>query len=329
MRFRTGVVRTAVTTLALVGVVVGLTATTASAETTPAVIDDPVLCGPYVPGHGQPMITADVRLTHDVDCEDAIVFGKSATIDLAGHTLKAGYIDAGELDLNGLIDATFTSGRMIIGGAGGALHFQRVAITSGLNLDSEGSVTLDHSILTGGLNNFWGPSFKGTEASDSVILGGVLVEGSISLHHDLVTGRVTAGDGQRGPKFAVEDNLIVGSVTASGDCGCGLDIGGDISHNLVIDGTISPGVLDVGPLTIEHNVVTRSPTSGIAIIGGDLGNLPFGGPITVADNLTFANQGHGIDAEAPSGVIVDGGGNRAFLNRTQPQCIGITCRGLF
>jgi hypothetical protein len=309
MAFRSRLARAAGTALALVSVVVGLTTATASADTA-----DP-FCGP---------ITANVRLTHDVTCPGALIFEKSATVDLAGHTLTAYEIDA-PFGFGDPLDATFVSGRVAVASqVSGALHFDRVAISGDLSL-FVGSVTLERSILNGSIINAFDPSGVGVDASSSLILGGITAGGRINLHHDTIVGIVAGADGDRGPLFAVTDNVILGGITAFGDSGF-LDIGGDISRNVIIGGKIGFGVNDVAALTIGGNVVIGSPSSGIDVSGT---GEPSGGRITLTGNLAVANQGHGINVDAPAGVVVDGGGNRAFLNHTQPQCIGVVCRGLF
>jgi hypothetical protein len=113
------------------------------------------------------------------------------------------------------------------------------------------------------------------------------------------------------------------------------DVDGALSRNIVVHGSliVDDALLALGPTTIDHNVVLGSPGSGI-VIEGALPSPPTdaSGPLTLTGNVAIANQGHGIDAEWVPGQpsrIVDGGGNRAFLNHTQPQCIGVTCRGLF
>jgi hypothetical protein len=328
--------------MALVGVVVGLTATTASADPAAAPAAQDPLCS--LPGHAAP-ITAGVRLTHDVDCgTGAVVFDVSATIDLAGHTLRAGFIDALVFGFNPPpIDASITSGRLVLTGGkrnvdGGALHLERVAVSGRVGL-LEGSVSIDRSIVEGGVGLDGGdPGRAGVHITDSLVLGGVTSGGGdLLLHHDAITGGVFTDEAGRGVPLSVEDNVVVGGITAVEETGLGPDIAGDISHNLIVAGSIFlTGFLqEFGPTAIDHNLVIGSKDSGISVTQ-DSPVLPRqpadAGPITLTGNVAVANQGHGIDAEWPSGVpnkIVDGGENMAFLNRTQPECVGVSCRAGF
>jgi hypothetical protein len=345
---RTRVARTAAIALAFVGVVVGPTAATASADTSPAPVTPDPLC--WTPGRKP--ITADVHLTHDVDCgAAAIVFDSSATIDLAGHSLRTAFISVnGVGSSNGpTLDATFTSGRLAITagslpnvdlGQLSLLTLVHVDVTTDVKL-WDGAVSVDRSIVGGSVElGGLGPASAGVHVTGSLVLGDVSSEGGqLQVDHDTVFGSVGGDDAGRGLRVSVDDNIVIGGIGLSTIDAFAHDVFGAVSRNIVFASkynAINLGeVVDFGAITIDHNLAIGSKGTGIGITqatGVNPVQPPDAGPITITGNLAVGNQGHGIDAEWPPvgpSEIVDGGGNRAFLNHTQPQCIGVACRGLF
>lgn len=69
----------------------------------------------------------------------------------------------------------------------------------------------------------------------------------------------------------------------------------------------------VTSLTVEGNRFVGNGGSGMSGVGNP--------GVTVTRNVAVRNGGHGIDVTG----ITDGGGNVASANRTQPQCVGVTC----
>jgi hypothetical protein len=317
--------------------IVGAASATATADPAPAANASSSVC--LTPPQ-QLSVTSDVHLTADVDCgSEPVVFGATATVDLGGHTLRTRFIEAlsfGSSD----IEASFTSGQVVVTGAGenaeGSFHFQRAFVSGGLRM-FDGAISLDHSIVDGSIG-IEEVLHESVNATDSLVDGVISLDGGgLQLHRDLITGGVTDTDVERGILLDVHDNLIVGGLGVGLKLDFQDDVGGDVSDNLFVGGGLGIGgnLLELGPTTIQHNLVLGSKGSGISVTGeaSSASLLAAGaGPVTLTGNLPVANQGHGIDAEWPAGVpneVVDGGGNRAFLNRTSPQCIGVTCRGLF
>jgi Right handed beta helix region len=97
---------------------------------------------------------------------------------------------------------------------------------------------------------------------------------------------------------------------------------GTISGNRVA-GSSGDGILIIGPAfspivgTISGNTAVGNGGDGI-----DYQLASPGAAITFADNVARGNAGHGI--VAPAGAI-DGGGNVASGNGTDPQCVNLVC----
>jgi parallel beta-helix repeat protein len=70
---------------------------------------------------------------------------------------------------------------------------------------------------------------------------------------------------------------------------------------------------------VRRNVTERNVDSGILVVEDTPGDAD--GNI-LARNRANRNGGHGINAVAGT---IDGGGNRARLNATPPQCVGVGC----
>lgn len=75
--------------------------------------------------------------------------------------------------------------------------------------------------------------------------------------------------------------------------------------------------------TFQATGVTSMTVTGNRFVGnGGNGMTGVGNPgVTVTRNVAIGNGGHGIDVTG----VTDGGRNVAAGNRTQPQCIGVTC----
>lgn len=302
-----------------------LSAGSAVAEATS--LGDPAVCGTYE----VPIIT-DVRLTHDVECSN-IFLGQSATIDLAGHTLQARTIVSTTTPI-GLFDVTITSGHLVLSNLFEVnVHLRQVRESGGIGLTGGGSVSLDRSIVDGDVTMMFDGRISVVE---STVHGAVRAAGgSLTVRRSLITGNIFTINTDAGIGFAVDHSLFGGSLSI--DLRVAFppgDVQGDISHNIFIGGGISlagSAMVSLGPTTITDNVVVRNAGSGIHVDSGQNGTTP-SGPVTLRGNLAIANQGHGIGTGPignPQPQIIDGSHNLAFLNRTDPQCVGVVCRPLF
>jgi hypothetical protein len=139
----------------------------------------------------------------------------------------------------------------------------------------------------------------------------------------VVTGNVYSNDHDTDAIYTIDHSLFGGSIDFNGGSF------GSFSHNIVVGGGISLSSEDFEPYgaTITDNIVVGSPESGIGIGSPTAPRVRASVPVTLTGNLAIANAGHGIDAESGGNnpQIIDGGHNRAFLNRTNPQCIGVAC----
>ena len=166
-----------------------------------------------------------------------------------------------------------------------------------------------------------------------------------------------ASDGLR----ITHNTILHGDVSACDGCGIAVQIYGN--HNLVAHNTLSDSprygievddFQDPGHSPASDNVVVRNLVRdagvGIAIgpeaggvvlrteilrndVRGSRGDgIDLTGPSTgqetslLAGNVAASNGGYGI--EAVPGTH-DSGGNRAFGNGNQPQCLNIVCAGTF
>ncbi len=73
-----------------------------------------------------------------------------------------------------------------------------------------------------------------------------------------------------------------------------------------------------GEVEISGNLAVGNGGTGIV---GERSPATFPAAVTVADNTARNNGGHGIDVAG----AIDGGGNVAKGNDTEPQCVGVPC----
>jgi hypothetical protein len=319
----------------IVGLVLGLMAPMMVAMAGPAAAAEPPprdpACGP--PDSAIAGITADERLTHDVVCT-FMAFDTAATIDLAGHTLSVGNIHN-----DGRADAeTFINGRLIITNgmfSSGNIHLRHVRETGSLQLET-GGLFLERSTFDGDLSIGLGALNGGTFSAVGSFMHGntATVGGRIAVTRSVIVGNAFTDNHAAGIRFAVDHSLIAGSLTIDPDDPFPPgDVQGDVSHNLFLGGGLvlaGFGMIGLGPTTITDNVVLHNPAYNGITVGSNrqLGST-VSGPVTLAGNLAIGNHGHGIDAESSGGIqpqIIDGGHNRAFLNQTDLQCVGVACR---
>ncbi len=156
---------------------------------------------------------------------------------------------------------------------------------------------------------------NGTEvngASDSVSVSGNRAVGNTAF--GIVVGSAqnvrvvdnTAKDNDTGFLFFDLQNSLIGKNTARGNgVGIELSAGQFGSHGNLLSGNVAFSNFDTGIVVGEDEAGTAS------------GN-------TLKRNTANNNQGNGIDAVPGS---IDGGGNRASGNATEPQCINVACSG--
>ena len=116
----------------------------------------------------------------------------------------------------------------------------------------------------------------------------------------------TAKDNDTGLFFFDLQKSLIGKNTARGN-GVGIELtaGQSGSHGNLLTGNVARANHDTGIVVGEEKAGTAS------------GN-------TLKGNTANKNQGNGIDATPGS---IDGGGNRAGGNATQPQCRNVACPG--
>lgn len=196
-------------------------------------------------------------------------------------------------------------------------------------------MSLDRSFVDGNVTTPFEGS-DGISAIDSTIRGAVrALGGPLTLRRSVVTGNVRNVNLDRGIALTVDHSLFGGSIDIVAEVAFPPgDVQGDISHNIFVGGGIrlEGTMLSFGPTTVTNNVVVHNAGSGIHVDAGQQTGTTPSGPVTLRGNLAIANQGHGIDA-GPAGSIqpqiIDAGHNLAFLNGTDPQCVGVVCRPLF
>jgi parallel beta-helix repeat protein len=104
-------------------------------------------------------------------------------------------------------------------------------------------------------------------------------------------------------KHGAKGNRLIGN-SAMRNSHAGIWVKGDDPRDTVDDNLVSGNVAD-----------RNGRAGGIAVQASATGNRLHG-------NTANANAGHGITAVRGT---IDGGGNRASGNRSQPQCVGVKC----
>jgi hypothetical protein len=298
-------------------------------------------------------VTTDVVLSHDLHCTELPAFrivAPGVTVDLGGHTVSTTPDFRGQCQY--LAVEPYSPGLCGIDVLEGA-----TALTNGRLVDVEVGVLPDPFTTSDP------PDLSRLQAKRSELVianarlhhstvtdGRVLLFGSgggpTVDHNWLHRTPLTLINIQYGVQdFAIESNI----VSQSPSYGIELDVSGpypppDVTGSIVgnwvlgskLDGIREPGTSgpegtpSLGPLTVADNVVAGNGGDGILLTGDldyplDVGTLP-GGPVTVSGNRAFLNRGQGIVVTPTGGHgVIDGGGNRAWLNRVRPACVGVAC----
>ncbi len=307
-------------------------------------------------------ISADVVLDHDLNCTGTALTASPTPagvvhIDLDGHRISGDGTGTGVAlpAATGSTDGAVEITNGTIRGfeyalAGPGYYPSSVAQLrlTGLTLRSNGhwlgyvvnrSATVVRSrvvdsgsggIVTGGSLSVQDSTFVGSDVHN-------LSETAASLHRNLFVrsgfshggaANVTAvgntfrdcGTGILAPDVwiaaptVIEDNMFNGCVT-----GITLNAyGGNatVRGNTFVHNTGTGFSFTTGPafdLEVSANRAIGNGADGIAGNGGS--------GVVVSDTLAARNGGHGISVTGVS----DGGGTRAAGNRTEPQCVGVTC----
>jgi hypothetical protein len=273
--------------------------------------------------------TTDVRLRHDLTCEQGFRGGTDAprvNIDLGGHKLE---VINGTCSTFGPCGAVFDEASVTNGTVVGDLKdvrlVRRVRITGNVYLGETAgpASTLEHSVVRTGRVAVLSPD---TTVTKNLLLGSGPLGGGVTFIDSLrnLTDEQITG------------NHIVGAgITVFDSCAsCPDDVSGVIAGNIV---TGSPGAgIDVsgqlpslGRIDIRQNLVLFSGGDGIHVGPSPAPPEFGGGPIVLTRNRLIFNRGHGINSEwittDPTLGVVDGGGNHAVRNGLQPGCIGVSC----
>lgn len=322
--------------------------------------------GPAPPGLecGQD-VTTDVVLTHDLHCPTGRAFrivASGVTVDLGGHTVtvtrepdeSCGLVAFGDPPGGCSIDifadsVSLTNGRLV-GVEVGIFDSRSVDLSrlwaqdSGLYLTG---ARLHHSVVVDSDVEIFGESggptvdhnwLRGTNVRMNNVQWGV---------HDF---HIDSNIIDHSPRYGIELYLYC--------CFRPGDVSGSVTRNLVVrsalDGVNAPGdgeagsLTAFGELTVTDNLLIGNGGDGLELSGRPVfpycdvyclpGQLyPEAGPIVVGGNAAYFNGGHGLNIDLlptlvdglglvePAGVV-DAGGNRAFLNRERPRCVGVSCR---
>jgi hypothetical protein len=323
--------RAGIAVLVILVVLVGgaeVSATTAGAEPLPG-----LACGQT--------ITTSVRLRHDLTCPNGFVVdlldcsagchpspAVAMTIDLAGHTLavpRSGRVTCAFedpnstctiVDLSG-VDLTLTNGT-VVGDVG--LSEQNYLPVAGHSLMSRVHVEGDTWLVA-----------DGAEIRDSRIDGQVHAYARTdTVRRNVILGGIRTSDTFNNLDLTITDNLIANSP----DAGIELqdnyvrpDVAGLISGNIIYHsakaGITSDGA-DLDHLLIAHNWLVDNGGAGITITDPQPPTAYYGSA-TLTANAAVANAGQGLVVTA-TGTYTDGGRNTASFNRTNPQCVGLTCQ---
>jgi hypothetical protein len=268
-------------------------------------------CSPGGPGGQARVITRDSYLRRDLTCERGFVIASGATLDLRGHTLKgrhdpyacvvAACPDASPEEQPApagivLRDGQVKNGRLDRWGVG--VRITPEAPTSGR------SRTVARTRIT--------HTYLGLYASENPDV--VRVTRSTFSKNGIGLG----GDATGG--FLIDRSAFVDSsssgvlLTSSGDTSVSRS---EFSDN---QDTGFSHYEPAGTSTMVKDVFKRNGYNGLTIGGGDSAS-----DVVVRKNRASRNGGHGMELTTEGGRIVDLGGNRAWRNRTAPQCVGVVC----
>lgn len=317
----------------------------------------PVRCGDT--------ITTDVVLTRDLTCSGTAlrVSASGVTVDLAGHRLRGDGTGTG-IDVGTpyyVDDVTVTGGRIenfdigvnlrwydatlhdltVVGNRNGVVGgLAHVAITDSVVARN------DVGMVQNGLTSVAGSTFRGNG------------EGILCRDANLSVVDTRFSDNGEGVDSRL-CGVVVGSSSFVGGAvglsvqplGFGMDVRGNTFKTDGI-GVLVKRALG-GVRTIADNEFTDNAASGLVVdnepawpgvqVSGNVfkGNGfapganvdPAGNPLvsgawsddgtTFTGNQAIGNAGHGIEAYGAT----DGGGNSAWGNGLEPQCVGIVCAG--
>lgn len=299
-------------------------------------------------------VTTDVVLTHDLHCTVLPAFrivAPGVTVDLGGHTVSTAPEFPG---LCGLIAYEEYSPGM----CGVEILERSTTLTNGHLEDVEVGVLPDR--LTPGepvdLNRLF-TRRTDLHLTNARLHHSLVTEGRVVLfgygggpridHNWFHSTPLSLINIQYGVlDFTIESNILASSPSY----GIELDVTGpypppDVTGSIIgnwivnskLDGIREPGMFgaegtpSLGPLTVADNLLVGNGGDGIFLVGSlDYPLYPgalLGGPVTVTGNRALLNHGHGIVVNLTGGKgVSDGGGNRAWLNRLRPACIGVDCR---
>lgn len=270
-------------------------------------------------------IFASTTLTQDLICAgDGIVIGAPGVVlDLGGHTVAgpgssftaheiAVSVEAPQATVrNGRI-AAFRYGVHLGAGTDGSLvervSFDRagdaVHVLSSSNRIRHNSVTRGNSVavwIGGDSNVVESNSFQDTVA-------GVFMSGL----DNLITGNDIVGEhGDDRGILAFRGGRIVGNRVSNYGGAAGIESfhGGFVSGNYVF-GNVD-GIRAQGPASVVGNIVFSNSDDGIEVGPG----------VLLQANTAVRNGGLGINAAG----ALDAGGNQAFGNGNELQCVGVAC----
>ena len=269
-------------------------------------------CSPDGPYGSALVITRNAHLTRNLTCDQGFVVASGATLDLRGHTLKA------------LRDPDACFGSSCPG------------LPPGERSPQLGIVLQDGQVKNGRLDR-WDVAVQLTSEAPT--------SGRSRTVYRMKITRSSIG------LYATENPDVVHVVRSTfSKNGIGLGAGSTggfvIDRSAFVDGS-SSGVLlaesgdttvtrsefsrnrdtgfdhydPYGTTTVVKSVFARNGYNGLRIGGSDSNRNA-----VVRKNRAYRNGGHGMELTTDGGQIIDRGGNRAWKNRTAPQCIGVVCR---
>ncbi len=278
------------------------------------------------------VITASVRLTHDLVCPQGFLVGDvgpagpttAITIDLGGYTLGLSEPSGGVLcGLDGRascvisaipgVDLLVKDGTVTgpVGEAGGGLALAHLHVEGDVYLDDPSPGPVDQ--------------VRSSSVDDLVLLG----SGADLITHDVIRGGIDVDDSAAAQQLTITDDLITGGLGDGIDLDLGLEpevsglIAGNVVSHMGGSGIDAPGQ-NLDGIRIARNQLVSNAGDGIAI--GQLDASGDGASATIERNTALDNGGHGIDITAVSGdTFTDGGHNVASGNLTSPPCVGVTC----
>ena len=319
----------------------------------------PVRCGDT--------ITTDVVLTRDLTCSgDGLrVSASGVTIDLGGHRLRGNGTGTG-IDVGtpyAVEDVTIAGGRIEAFDIGLNLRGPRpvlrdLTITGNrwgvqaraARLTVTGSVFVRNAVALGhdGSTTVTGSTFRGNGVGVSCNDTSLAVVGSRFSNNRVGVDSLVCGTSVESSSFAGGD---VGLSLVP--LGFGMDVRGNTFKGAGVGLRVRDAMGFSLPRVIADNEFTDNGASGLVIdnnpswpgvqVSGNLfrgnGFAPGGNVDTVGnplvsgvwsdDGTTFTanqaigNAGHGIEAYG----AMDGGGNAAWGNGAEPQCVGVGCTG--